>query len=121
MPTEATAEFMGHRRGANVGEAGADQDTVVAFACIDDGTPQLAMSCTRWRTGWRVAFAPSDTATGSQPNRCTGMAHALKTCLVYFLSDQFPIDPVMRFKVNSEHGGYFVMRYVNVSTDVNTR
>ena len=49
------------------------------------------------------------------------MAQTLETRLVHFLLDQLPIDSVMGFKVNSEHGGYFVMRYVNVSTDVNTR
>ncbi len=112
---------MGHGRRANVGETGADQYTVAAFAGIHNGTPQLAMSCTRWRTRWRVAFAPSNASSSSQPNRCPGMAQTLETRLVHFLLDQLPIDSVMGFKVNSEHGGYFVMRYVNVNTDVNTR
>ena len=112
---------MGHRRRANVGETGADQDTVVTFAGIDDGTPQLAMSCTRWRTGWCIAFAPSNASSGCQPNRRTSMAQTLETRLVHFLPNEFFVDPAMWFKVNSEHGGYFVIRYVNVNTDVNTR
>ena len=112
---------MGHGRRANVGETGADQYTVAAFAGIHNGTPQLAMSCTRWRTGWCIAFTPSNTSPGCEPDRCTGMAQTLKTRLVHFLPNEFFVDPAMWFKVNSEHGGYFVMRYVNVNTDVNTR
>ena len=104
-----------------MGETRADQDAVVTFTGIDDGTPQLAVSGTRWRTGRCIAFTPSDTAPCCQPNRCTGMTHTLETRLVHFLPDQFSIQAVVGFKVNSEHGGYFVMRYVNVSTDVNTR
>ena len=112
---------MGHGRRANVGESGADQDTVVAFPGIDDGTPQLAMSRIWWRTGWCIAFAPSNTAPCRQPNRRTGMAQTLETRLVHLLPNEFFVEPVMGFKVNSEHGGYFVIRYVNVNTDVNTR
>ena len=121
MPTESATKFVGHGRGANVGESWADQDTVAAFPGIHNGTPQLAVSGTRWRTGRCIAFTPSDTAPCCQPNRCTGMTHTLETRLVHFLPDQFSIQAVVGFKVNSEHGGYFVMRYVNVSTDVNTR
>ncbi len=32
------------------------------------------------------------------------MAQTLETRLVHFLLDQLPIDSVMGFKVNSEHG-----------------
>ena len=104
-----------------MGETRADQDAVVTFTGIDDGTPQLAVSCTRWRTRWCVAFAPSNASSCGQTYRRTGMAQTLETRLVHLLPNEFFVEPVMGFKVNSEHGGYFVMRYVNVSTDVNTR
>ena len=104
-----------------MGEPGADQHTVAAFACIDNGTPQLAMSCTRWRTGWCIAFTPSNTSPGCEPDRCTGMAQTLEAGLVHLLPNEISVQTVVGFKVNSEHGGYFVMRYVNVNTDVNTR
>ena len=121
MSTETATKFVGHRRGANVGETRADQYTVVTFAGIHNGTPQLAMSCTRWRTGWCITFTPSNTPPCGQPNRCTGMAQTLEAGLVHLLPNEISVQTVVGFKVNSEHGGYFVMRYVNVSTDVNTR
>ena len=121
MPTESATKFVGHGRGANVGESWADQDTVAAFPGIHNGTPQLAMSGTRWRTGWCIAFTPSNTSPGCEPDRCTGMAQTLEAGLVHHLPNEISVQTVVGFKVNSEHGGYFVMRYVNVSTDVNTR
>jgi hypothetical protein len=121
MSSKLATEFMGHGRGANVGEPRADQHTVVTFAGIHDGTPQLAVSCTWWRTGWCVSLAPSNASSGCQPNCSTGMPQTLETRLVHFLPNQFSVQAVVGFKVNSEHDGYFVMRYVNVNTDVNTR
>jgi hypothetical protein len=86
-----------------VGETGANQDTVVAFAGIDDGTPQLAMSCMWWRTGQCISLAHADATPGRQPDCRPGMAQTLEISLGHLLPEQLPVQTIVWFETNAQH------------------